>query len=101
MKEKGQLGYLLRQAPIKEDPTYIAWDEEDFMIMHWLWDFMDISISDTRMFLISAKEILDCVQQTYSKARNVAHVYEIKIIVFATKQGEKSVTGYANSLQSL
>lgn len=76
-------------------------DEEDSMIMHWLWDFMDTSINDTYMFLNTAKEIWDCIQRKYSKAYNATQVYKIKIIAAATKQGEKSVTKYINSLQSL
>lgn len=42
------------------------------MIMTWLWNSMIPEISDTCMFLTTAKDILDAIQQTYSKARDAA-----------------------------
>ena len=62
---------------------------------------MTPEVSDTYMFLPTAKEVWDAVRQTYSKAQDAAQVYEIKVRVSAMKQGTKSVTEYANSLQSL
>lgn len=53
------------------------------------------------MFLTCTKEIWDCIQRACSKARNAAQIYEIKIKSAATKQGEKSITEYANILQNL
>ncbi|XP_059639462.1 uncharacterized protein LOC132281810 [Cornus florida] len=83
------------------DPKFDAWDEADSMIMSWLWNSMNPEISDTCMFLSTAKEVWDAVRQTYSKARDAAQVYEIKIKTGAMKEGGKSVTEYANSLQNL
>ena len=58
-------------------------------------------ISDTCMFLTTAKDIQDAIQQTYSKARDAAQVYEVKVKTIAAKQGSKSVTKYTNQLKSL
>lgn len=101
LKGKGRLSHLLRMGPTPEDPTFNAWDEVDSMIMSWLWDSMDPAISDTCMFLKTAKEIWDSIRKTYSKARDAAQVYEIKVKTSATKQWSKTVTEYANSLQNL
>ena len=62
---------------------------------------MEPTISDTCMFLANAKEIWDFIHRTYSKARDAARVYEIKIKTGAMKQGDKTVTEYANILQNL
>ena len=70
------------------------------MIMSWLWDSMEPMISDTCMFFSTAKEIWEFIRRTYSKARDAAQVYEIKVKTAATKQGDKSVTEYANLLQN-
>ena len=70
------------------------------MIMSWLWDSMEPMISDTCMFFSTAKEIWEFIRRTYSKARDAAQVYEIKVKTTATKQGDKSVTEYANLLQN-
>ncbi|GAV76444.1 UBN2_3 domain-containing protein [Cephalotus follicularis] len=77
------------------------WDEADSMIMSWLWDSMDPTISDTCMFLKTAKGIWDSIHRTYSKARDVAQVYEIKVKTSAMKQESRTVIEYANTLQNL
>lgn len=98
---KGKISHLLGTGPGSNDPDFNAWDEEDSMIMAWLWNSMSPEISDTCMFLPTAKDIWDAVQQTYSKALDAAQVYEIKVKTVAAKQGSKSVTEYANYLKSL
>ena len=37
------------------------------------------------MFLAMANDIWDAIQQTYSKARDVAQVYEVKVKTIAIK----------------
>ena len=37
-KGKGNLSHLIRPVPSKDSPKLIAWDEEDSMIMSWLWN---------------------------------------------------------------
>jgi len=53
------------------------------------------------MFLNSAKEIWNAMEQTYSKAKDVAQIYDVKVKTVAAKQGNKTVTEYANHLKSL
>ena len=77
---------MLGMGPAKKDPTFEAWDEEDSMIMSWLWDSMEPTISDTGMFLTTAKEIWDCIHRTCSKAHNAIQVDEIKVKAGATKE---------------
>ncbi|KAG0461572.1 hypothetical protein HPP92_021869 [Vanilla planifolia] len=101
LKGKGRLSHLLGTGPAENDPKFEAWDEEDSMIMSWLWDSMDPMISDACMFFGTAREIWDYTRRTYSKANDAAQVYEIKVKTAATKQGDKSVTEYANLLQNL
>ena len=62
---------------------------------------MTSEISDTCMFLAPTKDIWDAIQQTYSKARDAAQVYEVKVKTIAAKQGSKTVTEYANQLKAL
>ena len=53
------------------------------------------------MFLATAKDIWYTIQQTYSKARDAAQVYEVKAKTIAAKQGSKTITEYANQLKTL
>lgn len=62
-----------------------AWDEEDSMIMAWLRNSTTPEISDTCMFLATAKDIWDANQQTYSKSRDAAQVYKVKVKTMAAK----------------
>jgi len=57
LKGKGKANHLTDAAPEEEDPRFTKWDEEDSMIMAWLWNSMVLEIIDTCMFLNSAKEI--------------------------------------------
>ena len=53
---------------------------------------MTLEISDTCIFLATTKDIWDAIQQMYSKARDVAQVYEVKVKTNAAKQGNKLKT---------
>ena len=101
LKGKGKLSHLRGTGPKKGDPSFDAWDEEDSMIMAWLWNSMTPEISDTCMFLSTATDIWVALKQTYSKARDAAQVFEIKVKIGAIRQGSKTVTEYANLLQNL
>ena len=50
-----------------------------------LFNSMMPEISDTCMFLTTAKDIWDAVLQSYSKALDATQVYEIKVKIGATK----------------
>nr|KYP63417.1 hypothetical protein KK1_017986 [Cajanus cajan] len=101
LKGKGKINHLTGAGPKEGDPIFKAWDEEDALIITWLWNSMNTEISDTIMFLSTTKEIWDAIEQTYSKDKDVAQVYDVKVKTLATKQGNKSVTEYANQLKSL
>jgi hypothetical protein len=61
LKDKGKISHLIGTGPSKEDPKFIAWDEQDSMVMSCLWNLMQSKISDTYMFLGTAKEIWDAI----------------------------------------
>ena len=52
-------------GPKQGDPHFEAWNEEDSMIMAWVWNSMTLEISDTCMFLAMTKDIWDAIQQTH------------------------------------
>ena len=101
LKGKEKISHLMDIWPKPGDPHFEVWDEEDSMIMAWLWNSMTPEISNTCMFLATAKDIWDAIQQTYSKAIDVAQVYEVKVKTIAAKQGSKTVTEYVNQLKTL
>ena len=64
-KGKGKISHIIGTGPKKEDTAYAAWDKEDSMIIAWLWSSMAPEINDTYMFLSTAKEVWESIQQTY------------------------------------
>ena len=84
-KGKGKISHLMGTRPKPGDPRFEVWDEEDSMIMAWLWNSMTPEISNTCMFLATTKDIWDAVRQMYSKARDAAQVYEVKVKTIAAK----------------
>ena len=61
------LRHLLGTRLEQSDPKFQNWDEDNFMIMSWLWNLMLPEISSTCIFFSMAKEVWDAVRQTYSK----------------------------------
>ena len=101
LKRKWKISHLMGTGPKPRDPRFEVWDEEDSMIMTLLWNSMTLEISDTCMFLATAKDIWDAIQQTYSKARDAAQVYEVKVKTIVVNQGSETVTEYADQLKTL
>lgn len=63
----------------------MRWDEEDSMFMAWQWNSMVLEISDTCMFLNSTKEIIDAVEQTYSKVKDATQIDDVKVKTVVAK----------------
>ena len=101
LKGKEKISHLMGTRPKPRDPHFVVWDEEDSMIMAWQWNSITPEIRETCMFLATAKDIWDAIQQTYSKARDAAQVYEVKVKTIAAKQGSKTVIEYVNQLKTL
>ncbi|KOM37598.1 hypothetical protein LR48_Vigan03g098000 [Vigna angularis] len=77
------------------------WDNEDSLIMTWMWHSMVPDISRNYMFHSSAKEIWDDLQNTFSLKKDFAACYDIESRIFNTKQGSLSVSEYHGILNGL
>lgn len=61
------------QEPKLDDPTYEKLEVENYTIMSWLLNLMQLG--QRYLFLRTAKEIWDVAAQTYSKMGNVRQIY--------------------------
>ena len=52
-----KLKYIMSEPPSKDSKEYEDWVFENYIVMSWLWNSMEPSISSNVMFLSSAKEI--------------------------------------------
>ncbi|XP_077217936.1 uncharacterized protein LOC143852439 [Tasmannia lanceolata] len=74
---KGKLKYILADPPLKTDPKYVVWEQENYVVMGWLWNSMEAHISANCMFMETAKGVWERVQSWYSNDRNISMVYEL------------------------
>lgn len=67
LKDRGQISHLNGTGPSENNPKFQAWDEEDSMVMSWLWKLelsMQTAVSKHYMFLPNAKEIWETIRKT-------------------------------------
>ena len=85
-QQKGEkkISHALYKGPTKNDPAFKAWNDQDSMIMFWLWDSMDSKINGACMFSPMATKINDFIHHTYLKANDATQVYELKVKAIAT-----------------
>ncbi|KAJ1386917.1 Retrotransposon gag domain [Sesbania bispinosa] len=101
LKGRKKLSHIEGKAPGKNDPQFEAWDDEDSLIMTWLWHSMTPEISRNCMFFASGREIWDNLSQTYSMKKDIVACYDLENKIFSTKQGVLSVTDYYSVLNGL
>ena len=78
LKGRGKISHLTRLAPKASDPTFIAWDVEDSMLMSWLWSSMQPEVSKNYMFLSTTKDIWETVKRTYSNVQDASIVMRLR-----------------------
>ena len=100
---EGQIRLSLRHGgkPASDNEGYDRWDVENSMVMSWLLNSMEPGIGRTYLFLPSAGAIWTAVQETYSDLGNASQLFEVKTKLRLAKQGEKSVTQYFTTLETL
>ncbi|KAH1226123.1 hypothetical protein GmHk_11G032873 [Glycine max] len=102
LKGKGKLNHLIGKDVTKStDSTIGAWDEADVVVMSWQWNSMVLEVSDACMFMKTAKDVWDSCKQNYYEVGDAAQIYEIKMKIATTKQGDRFVSEYAQTVESL
>ncbi|KAE8731219.1 Detected protein of unknown function [Hibiscus syriacus] len=96
IRGRGKFGYLSSTTtkPAEKDEESERWEAENSMIMSWLINSMDPSVGRTYLFLPTAHDIWNVVNETYSDLGNAGQWFELK-------QGEKNVTQYYTDLKTL
>ncbi|RDX74873.1 hypothetical protein CR513_45306, partial [Mucuna pruriens] len=87
LKGHKKLSYIEGNGPPRDDPKFEAWDDEDSLIMTWLWNSITPEISRNYMF--------------YSSAQDSPACYDIESKIFNSRQGTLSVTEYYGTLNGL
>ena len=53
------------------------------------------------MFLSTAREVWETIQQTYSKTKDASVIFDVKTKINGTKQGQLTITEYYNLMRGL
>ena len=72
------MSHLIKERPKPNDSKFVAWDEEDSMVMSWLWNSMMPKVSNTYIFFTTTKENWESYRHTYSEVRDASQIYKIK-----------------------
>ncbi|RDX62047.1 hypothetical protein CR513_59657, partial [Mucuna pruriens] len=96
-----KLSHIEGNGPPRDDPKFEAWDNEDSLIMTWLWNSMTLEIGRNYMFYSSAHEIWGNLIETYSMKEDFAACYDIESKIFNSRQGTLSVIEYYETLNGL
>lgn len=99
---KDKLGYIDGKItiPAISDSNGDVYEINDKTVMLWLLNSMSFEIVEDFLFLDSAKEIRDSAGEIYGKRENLARVYQIQDISYATKS-DKVFHLYFSSLKSM
>ena len=62
---------------------------------------MKPAIGKTYMFLPTAKDVWNVIQETYSDAENASQIFEIKMRLWQMKQGDREVVEYYTEMLGL
>ena len=62
---------------------------------------MEISIGKTYLFLPTAKDVWDVVQETYSDIKNSSQTFKLKTRLWHTRQGNRAFFQYYNEMKAL
>ncbi|RDY05851.1 hypothetical protein CR513_10258, partial [Mucuna pruriens] len=101
LKGPKKLSHIEGNDPPKDDIQFEAWDDEDSLIMTWLWNSMTLEISRNYMFYSFVCEIWENLIETYSMKKDFTVFYDIESKIFNSSQGTLSITEYYGTLNGL
>ncbi|KAF3780056.1 hypothetical protein EJ110_NYTH40065 [Nymphaea thermarum] len=87
--------YLLEEdEPVIKTGKYALWEEDNSMVMSWIMNSVDSSISPTIAYYTTAKEMWDFLRETYSHDKNMSKVFQVEEELYKLQQGDMSLPQY-------
>lgn len=62
-------------SPLLFDSLCEEWEANNKIVMSWLLNLMDPSITEGFLFLNMAKEVWDALEEIYKEGHNLARIY--------------------------
>ncbi|XP_038714646.1 uncharacterized protein LOC120008414 isoform X1 [Tripterygium wilfordii] len=98
---KGKFKYISCDPPPCDSEEFKEWKSDNSLVMTWLWNSMEMSVSSNITFLNTAKGIWDALREKYFLKRRFSLLYDLYDRLFSLKQGERSVAEYSDIFMSL
>ncbi|GAV79525.1 UBN2_3 domain-containing protein [Cephalotus follicularis] len=93
--------YLTGSTPRPTMGNDETWLCEDALVMSWLLNSIEPTLSPQYMMMDYAKDVLDAIAQQFSQGNNYAQAYEISKQARKMRQGELSLATYYSTLTHL
>nr|KYP74064.1 hypothetical protein KK1_006732 [Cajanus cajan] len=93
LKSKNKLQLVDGSLPKLEvgDPSFLAWDRCNTMVLSWINNSLDASIVQSVIWMETAYEVWNDLRE----------IFELQEEIYSMKQGNLSITAYFTSLKSL
>ncbi|RDY07540.1 hypothetical protein CR513_08337, partial [Mucuna pruriens] len=92
LKRHKKLSHIEGSGPPRDDTKFEVWDDENSLIMTWLWNSMTLEISWNYMFYSSIRKIWENLIKIYLMKKDSIVCYDIESKIFNSRQGTLSVT---------
>lgn len=87
-QRKTRLSYRRHPSTRKKtNPSHPRWKLENSLIISWLIKMNDPSIVKSYLFLPTAKDVWEVVNNFYSRLEKSSLIYELKTLLWKSKQG--------------
>ncbi|XP_058783548.1 uncharacterized protein LOC131658251 [Vicia villosa] len=86
--------------PAATNPNFVLWNRCNNMVMAWITNSIDKDISESVLWIDSAKEIWDELHERYHQG-DIFRISDLQEEIYAQKQGDQSITQYFTTLKKL
>ncbi|XP_058732848.1 uncharacterized protein LOC131604424 [Vicia villosa] len=102
LMSKNKLGFIdgTLTRPAITDPNFVLWNRCNNMVMAWITNSIDKEISESVLWIDSAKEIWEELHERYHQG-DIFRISDLQEEIYAQKQGDLSVTQYFTTLKKL
>ena len=75
LSARGKLKIVTFMKSTSAEKAFEKWEQDNYLMMTWLWNNMKSTVSANFIFLDTAKEIWEVVRDTYSIKKNASWVF--------------------------
>ncbi|KAF3793252.1 hypothetical protein EJ110_NYTH10030 [Nymphaea thermarum] len=91
--------YILEEdEPIEKKGIYVAWDEDNYIVMSWIMNSVESHIAPTIAYYTKAKEMWSFLRKTYTHATNIIKILQLEEELCNIRHGDQDLSQYFATL---